>query len=162
MVHIFETITSEDLTEAAKLFTEYADSLDISLDFQNFDEELASLPGCYAPPEGCILLANWDERLAGCVALRKLEDGICEMKRLFTRPEFRGKRIGALLSEAIIEKAQQLGYERMRLDTLESMVQARTLYKSLGFKEIAPYCYNPIADAVFMELILLPVENNPS
>jgi ribosomal protein S18 acetylase RimI-like enzyme len=162
MVHIFETITAEDLTEAAKLFTEYADSLEISLDFQNFDDELASLPGCYAPPEGCILLATWDDQIAGCVALRKLEDGICEMKRLFTRPDFRGKKIGVALSEAIIEKARQLGYERMRLDTLESMLQARTLYKSLGFREIAPYCYNPIEDAVFMELVLSSGGDNPS
>ena len=162
MIHIYETITAEDLTETATLFTEYAESLNISLDFQNFDDELASLPGCYAPPEGCILLATWDDRLAGCVALRKLDDGICEMKRLFTRPDFRGKKIGIALSEAIIEKAQQLGYDRMRLDTLESMVQARTLYKSLGFQEIEPYCYNPIEDAVFMELILSPGESNRS
>ena len=162
MVHIFETITAEDLAEAAKLFTEYAASLDISLDFQNFDDELAALPGCYAAPEGCILLATWNDRLAGCVALRKLEDGICEMKRLFTRPDFRGKKIGIALSEAIIEKAQQLGYERMRLDTLESMVQARNLYKSLGFRGIEPYCYNPIEDAVFMELTLSPKKTEPS
>lgn len=162
MIHIFETITADDLADAAELFTEYADSLEISLDFQNFDDELASLPGCYAPPEGCILLATWEDRLAGCVALRKLDDSICEMKRLFTRPDFRGKKIGIALSEAIIDKAQQLGYERMRLDTLESMVQARTLYKSLGFHEIEPYCYNPIEDAVFMELILSPEGSNPS
>ena len=154
MIRIFTTESARDLDEAARLFKEYADSLQISLDFQNFDEELAALPGCYAPPEGCILLATWEGEPAGCVALRKLEDGACEMKRLYTRPAFRGRKIGVALAEAVIAAARQLGYERMRLDTLESMVQARRLYKSLGFYEIAPYCFNPFEDAVFMELKL--------
>ena len=154
MIRIFTTGSAKALEEAARLFKEYADSLEISLDFQNFDEELAALPGCYAPPEGCILLATWQGQIAGCVALRKLEDGVCEMKRLYTRPAFRGKKIGVALAEAVIEEARRLGYQRMRLDTLKSMVQARTLYKSLGFYEIAAYCYNPFEDAVFMELKL--------
>lgn len=154
MIDITEATTDKDLQDAGKLFTEYAASLEISLDFQGFEKELACLPGSYAPPEGCILLARSHNQLAGCVALRKLEDGSCEMKRLFTRPNFRGMKIGLILCESIIEKARKLGYNKMRLDTLESMHAARALYKSLGFYEIAPYCYNPIEDAVFMELCL--------
>lgn len=154
MIHIVEAHTHKELQEAARLFREYAASLDISLDFQGFEEELASLPGCYASPEGSILLAKSQEEFAGCVALRKLADGSCEMKRLFIRPAFRGRKIGVSLCEEIIDKARELGYQRMRLDTLESMQAARAVYTSLGFREIGPYCYNPIEDAVFMELNL--------
>lgn len=154
MTQITEATTDKDLQAAATLFAEYAASLEISLDFQGFEDELASLPGCYAPPEGCILLARYHNQLAGCVALRKLEPGICEMKRLFIRPDFRGLKLGVALCEAIIEKARERGYDRMRLDTLESMHAARALYKAFGFQEIGAYCYNPIDDAVFMELPL--------
>lgn len=154
MIHLTEATSEKDLQEASTLFSEYAASLEISLDFQDFEAEVASLPGGYAPPEGAILLAWSQNQLAGCVALRKLEDGICEMKRLFIRPSFRGLKIGVALCEAIIEKARTLGYDKMRLDTLESMHAARALYKSFGFYEIGPYCYNPIEDAVFMELSL--------
>lgn len=160
MLQISDAHTGEGLEEVKALFEEYATSLAISLDFQGFDSELESLPGYYAPPQGCILLASWEGQVAGCVALRKLEEGICEMKRLFTRPGFRGHRIGHALSEAVIQRAREIGYSRMRLDTLESMGPARKLYTSLGFYEIGPYCYNPIADAVYMELQLSAGEEN--
>jgi len=126
--------------------------LGFDLDFKNFKKELANLPGDYAPPGGRLLIALWREQLSGCVALRKLEDRICEMKRLYVRPQFRGKGIGRALAEAIIEKAREIRYHSMRLDTISSMDGARALYLSLGFKEIAPYRYNPIKGAAFMEL----------
>lgn len=137
-----------------RLFEEYAASLDIDLCFQNFDEELATLPGEYAPPRGVILVARVDGDPAGCVALRRLEDDVCEMKRLYVKPEFRGTGIGRALAEAVIADARALGYASMKLDTLASMTEANRLYRSLGFKECAPYRYNPCECPVFMELIL--------
>jgi ribosomal protein S18 acetylase RimI-like enzyme len=132
----------------------FKNTLGINLDFQDFDGELKELPGEYAPPYGCLLLAEYEKQTAGCVALREFAQCICEMKRLHVRPEFRGKGIGRALILAVIEEAQRIGYARMRLDTLPSMKEAITLYRSLGFKEIEPYRYNPVKGAIFMELDL--------
>jgi len=154
MIQIAEAHAGENLLDVRKLFEEYAASLGISLDFQGFDEELANLPGRYVPPEGCLLIALWQGQAAGCVALRKLEDGICEMKRLYTRSTFRGMKIGRALAEAVIKRAREIGYARIRLDTLPSMERARSLYAALGFREIEPYRFNPIEGSAFMELTL--------
>jgi putative acetyltransferase len=149
-----EVQSVEDLCVVRELFVEYARDIGVDLCFQGFEQELAELPGRYAPPEGRLLLA-WQGRVpAGCVALRKLDEGICEMKRLYVRPAFRGSSLGRELANAIIAAARDSGYERMRLDTLASMKPAIALYESLGFKHVAPYCHNPITDAVFMELQL--------
>jgi ribosomal protein S18 acetylase RimI-like enzyme len=136
------------------LFLEYRDSLGLDLCFQNFNEELAELPGRYAPPKGRLLLAMDGTQSAGCVALREIGPGICEMKRLFVRPAFRQHGAGRLLAQTVISAARDTGYERMRLDTLASMCAAIALYESLGFRRTEPYYHNPAADAVFMELQL--------
>ena len=137
------------------MFKEYASGLGISLCFQNFDQELSNLPGDYAPPDGRLLLATEDEQLAGCIAMRKLAPQICEMKRLFLRPEYRRRGLGKVLVETIIDEARKLGYTRMRLDTLPGrMDKAIALYRAIGFVEIDPYYENPVEDATFMELDL--------
>jgi putative acetyltransferase len=147
--------STTQIAQARELFLEYAQSLGFSLCFQNFDKELAELPGHYAPPEGRLLLAECRGQLAACVALHKLEPGTCEMKRLYLRPQFRGDGLGRALAERIIAEARQIGYPRMRLDTVEPVMKdAVALYRRLGFKEIAPYCPNPIAGALYMELEL--------
>ncbi len=147
--------SAAQIAQARELFLEYAQSLGFSLCFQNFDKELANLPGDYAPPEGRLLLAEFAGQLAGCVALHKLEPGICEMKRLYLRPQFRGKGRGRILAERIIAEARQIGYRGMRLDTVEPVMKdAVALYRKLGFREVAPYCNNPIAGALYMELLL--------
>lgn len=151
MVHI---PTDQNLNEIKALFKEYASSLGFDLTFQNFKEELAKLPGDYAPPHGSLLLANWQGQVAGCVALRRIDNRVCEMKRLYVRPQFRGFGIGKSLAERIIELARRMGYVRMRLDTVPTMERAKSLYALLGFREIPPYRYNPIEGATFMELIL--------
>jgi putative acetyltransferase len=157
MLTIIQAETRDHIEHARQLFTEYAAELNINLNFQNFDEELKGLPGDYAPPSGTLLLAMDETRVAGCAALRKLEDGICEMKRLFVRPEYRGAKLGKVLAEAIIQEARKRNYLTLRLDTLPSMAQARRLYASLGFTEIAPYRFNPIEGTAFMELNLAAI-----
>ncbi len=142
------------LPSVRQLFTEYANSLDIDLCFQGFDRELAGLPGKYAPPDGRLFLALENEQSVGCVALRKIGDGICEMKRLYVRPAFRGQRVGRRLTDEIISTAREIGYARMRLDTLSSMMPAIGLYESLGFQRIPAYYDNPSELAVFFELEL--------
>lgn len=136
------------------LFREYAESLDFDLDFQNFQSEISRLPGDYAAPEGCLLLALADHAPIGCIALRKWSRNICEMKRLYVKGKFRGYGVGRSLAETLIEKAGRLGYRRMRLDTVPAMRAARALYQSLGFKEIDAYRFNPIEGARYMELDL--------
>lgn len=154
VLKIFPADTAH-IPQARELFLEYAQSLGFSLCFQSFDKELATLPGHYAPPNGRLLLAECDGQLAGCVALHRLEDGICEMKRLYLRPQFRGKGLGRALVDRIIVEARQIGYSRMRLDTVEPVMKnAVGLYRKIGFREIAPYCDNPIAGALYMELLL--------
>jgi ribosomal protein S18 acetylase RimI-like enzyme len=154
MRRVFKVETETDLEIARCFFETYAASLDFDLDFQDFEEELSNLPGQYAPPEGRLLIAAYGDDPAGCIALRKLENRICEMKRLYVKPQFRGAGIGRALAEAIIEEAKEIGYHRMRLDTLPPMASARSLYTSLGFKKIGAYRYNPIQGAEFMELEL--------
>lgn len=145
----------QQIAQARELFLEYAKSLGFSLCFQNFDKELAGLPGDYAPPDGRLLLAEYEGQLAGCVALHKLDDGICEMKRLYLRPQFRGKGLGRSLADRIIVEARQIGYRRMRLDTVEPVMKdAVAMYRKIGFREIEPYCPNPITGALYMELEL--------
>jgi len=154
VLRIAEAITDRDIEQARLLFREYADSLGFHLAFQGFDEELKNLPGDYARPRGCLLLAAYEGQVAGCVALRWLGEGICELKRLYVRPECRGLGIGRALAEAIIRHARELGYSCMRLDTVPSMEAASTLYGTLGFERIRAYRHNPIVGAVFMELKL--------
>jgi len=139
------------LETARELFMEYARSLEFNLGFQDFEEETADMRRYYGAPDGCIILAFCDDKPAGCVALRKLEEGICEMKRLYVRPEFRGLGIGKTLSEMILEEASSIGYEKMRLDTLASMKRAISIYRKLGFYDIESYRYNPFEHAVFLE-----------
>jgi GNAT superfamily N-acetyltransferase len=154
VLKILDAQASENLKIIRKLFEEYAESLGFDLSFQNFNEELANLPGEYAPPTGRLLLATYQSEAAGCVALRRLSEGVCEMKRLYVRPQFRRQGIGRALAEAAIEQAKKVGYGRMRLDTVPSMNAARMIYTSLRFGEIDPYRHNPIEGAVFMELAL--------
>jgi ribosomal protein S18 acetylase RimI-like enzyme len=155
MARIRRAQTSADLDAARQLFREYVESLDFDLDFQDFEREMDSLPGPYAPPQGTLLLAEVDDEPVGVVAVQPLdEDGVCEMKRLYVRPAYRSDGLGRALAEAVVDAARNLGYATMRLDTVASMTAARALYRSLGFEERSAYYHNPLDDAVYMERAL--------
>ena len=142
---------SADIPIVRSLFREYAQSLGLDLSFQDFEAELASLPGKYAPPQGALLIARHDGTSCACVALRTIDAECCEMKRLYVQPARRGLGIGRQLVERILDEARAEGYRRMRLDTLSTMVSAVALYRCFGFRDIAPYIFNPIPGALFME-----------
>lgn len=143
-------VDADDVELVRTLFREYADSLGVDLSFQGFEEELEALPGGY----DAVLVATAGGVPAGCVGVRPLEDGACEMKRLYLRPAARGTGLGRALAEAAVARARDLGYTRMRLDTLPAMTEAQALYRSLGFVEIEPYRHNPVAGTAFLELQL--------
>jgi|SRR5215470_1011041 len=152
---IVQAESEAQISQVRELFLEYARSLGFSLCFQSFDQELAALPGDYGPPEGRLLLAEFEGQPAGCVALHKLEPGICEMKRLYLRPQFRGKGLGRALAQAILAEARSIGYRRLRLDTVEPVMKdAVGMYRKLGFQEIRPYRVNPMEGTLYMELNL--------
>ncbi|MGA2429410.1 MAG: GNAT family N-acetyltransferase [Candidatus Acidiferrum sp.] len=154
MMRVESAESPEFIALARELFLEYSESLDVDLCFQGFAKELATLPGDYARPAGRLLLAFEGQQPAGCGALRRIDDDICEMKRLYVRPAFRGKGAGGELIDALIRTARKIGYQHMRLDTLPSMTRAIAIYRSLGFKAIAPYRVNPVPGAAFLELDL--------
>lgn len=143
-----------DLPLVRELFLEYQRAIDVDLCFQQFDQELAALPGRYAPPAGCIILAFVEVRPAGCVALREIADGTCEMKRLYIRPAFRGLGMGRELAERVIAEARRIGHRRMMLDTLDTMTTARAIYRALGFVEADAYTHNPLPNVHYMQLEL--------
>ena len=152
MIRIIHATTQDHYQAARELFIRYADSLGFDLEFQGFSRELAELPGEYASPGGCILLAEATAGYAGCVALHPSQGNICEMKRLYVLPEYQGGGIGRALALSVIGEARTKGYQKMRLDTVESMNAAQRLYFSLGFETIDAYCYNPLENPSFMEL----------
>jgi len=155
VLRLTQATTPTDIEQTRELFREYEAGLEISLCFQNFAEELANLPGDYAPPQGRLLLAREFDQLMGCIALRPVGPATCEMKRLFVRPEYRARGLGRVLVEAIIEEARKIGYTHMRLDTLPGrMDRAIELYRSMGFVEIEPYYNSPVDSTKFMELDL--------
>jgi ribosomal protein S18 acetylase RimI-like enzyme len=154
MLSIMDASSGQGLLQVRTLFEEYAASLGVDLCFQGFAEELATLPGSYAPPQGRLLLARWNGETAGCVALRPLQSDICEMKRLYVRPTHRGDGVGRALAEQVISEAGHAGYSRMRLDSLPTMESAIQLYRQLGFRDVPPYRENPVPGAVFLELSL--------
>ena len=160
MIEILEANTDDLIAIAKELFQEYAESLGFDLCFQNFARELDYFPGQYSAPAGRLYLARYGNQVIGCVGLRYFEKGICEMKRLYVRPNFRGKQAGRALAEASIRAAADIGYDCMRLDTLPSMESAYKLYRSLGFGPIEPYRHNPIEGAIYMELKLKRGQND--
>ncbi len=153
-IRLHSAVSAAELQLVRTLFMEYAAALDIDLCFQNFSEELDALPGEYAAPRGTLLFATVDGELAGCCAMRPLDavdyPNACEMKRLFVRANYRGLRLGRMLAESILDSSRQAGYDCILLDTLDDMESARALYQELGFEEIPPYYYNPIAGAHYL------------
>jgi len=146
--------SGEELEAVKELFLEYARSLDFDLCFQDFDRELGSLPGDYAPPAGALLLAVDEGEASGCVALRRIDASTCEMKRLYVRPAHRGRGIGRMLAERVIDIARGMGYRSMKLDTVPGMEAANALYRSLGFVDTKPYRFNPLDGCLYLELRL--------
>ena len=146
--------TQSEIDQVRRLFIEYREFLGEHLGFQKFESELASLPGEYTRPEGELLIALEGDRVVGCVAVRRIDQNICEMKRLFVMPGYRGEGIGRKLAERIIEDSRDLGYRLIRLDTLERLTEAMKLYRSLGFRRIYPYYENPLSGVVYWELSL--------
>jgi ribosomal protein S18 acetylase RimI-like enzyme len=142
----------EEIDNIKTLFAEYTQMLGVNLDFQNYQKELEQLPGKYALPDGRLYIAYAENQVVGCIALRRIDDATCEMKRLYVRPEFRGKKIGQMLAEQIIEDAVKLKYDYMVLDTLAILKSALNLYKNLGFYEIEPYYQNPLDNVIYMRL----------
>ena len=154
MLKIIQAKSEKELNIIRKLFTEYTNWLGFDLAFQNYEAEFAELPGKYKPPNGRLLLALYNSKVAGCVGLREFAKGICEMKRMYVKPKYRSKGIGRSLAIAVIQEARKIGYKKMRLDTVPWMKEAIELYYALGFKKIKPYRYNPIKGSFFLELIL--------
>jgi len=154
MIDIRNAEFPKDAGEVNQLFREYADSLGVDLGFQNFDDELTSLPGKYAPPGGRLLLAWKGDEVLGCIAMRPLQGTTCEMKRLYVRPQARGMQLGRKLAARLCDEARIAGYARICLDTLPSMAPAQSLYRSMGFEPIAPYVFNPIEGTRFLALAL--------
>jgi ribosomal protein S18 acetylase RimI-like enzyme len=154
MIQLLHVTSEPYLSEITNLFREYADSLTFNLCFQGFEKELADLPGAYAPPKGLLLLALLDGNACGCGAFRPLEGDVCEMKRLYVRPASRGLGIGKMLAQSLITEARARGYRFMKLDTIETMREAISLYRSLGFRETKPYTPNPIPGAEYFALSL--------
>ncbi|MFI4889052.1 MAG: GNAT family N-acetyltransferase [Steroidobacterales bacterium] len=153
-VRLVQARSIDDWRHARRLIEEYAASLDIDLSFQNFSQELAHLASDYGPPMGCLLLAEEEGDYLGCVGLRQFSPGVGEVKRLYTVPAARGRRVGRLLADGIVAQARQLGYAQLLLDTLPSMQQAQALYVSMGFKETPAYRFNPVPGTVFLALTL--------
>jgi len=154
MQQIIQVLAGKHIEQARALLSEYASSLDVSLSQQNFESELSNLPGEYSPPKGAFFIALENEQLVGCVAIRPLADDICELKRLYVRPRHRRKGIGTSLVQAAIDKANKIGYTRLRLGTLRTLKEALSIYRFLEFSEILPYKPTQFSDAVFMELLL--------
>jgi putative acetyltransferase len=151
---VSEAAAAADFAAGRALFEEYAAQLKIDLCFQGFAAELDQLAQIYAPPTGSLLLARRGDRPVGCGAIRRLSGQSCEMKRLYIRPADRGAKLGRVIAQALLVRARALGYTSMRLDTLAEMIPARALYRSLGFREIAPYYDNPLPQVIYMELDL--------
>ncbi len=161
-MRIIQAQTAVELDAARELFRDYQCDLGVDLGFQGFAEELATLPGRYAPLGGRLLLALAGKAAAGCVALRALEEGVCEMKRLFVRPAWRGQGLGQRLAGRVIDEATALGYAVMRLDTLDTLESAMRMYAGLGFQRRTPYYANPLAGVVYWERVLQRRQDDPA